>query len=119
MIYEMKTYTNDENVIIQSRTPLGDEGVIVGPITYFAVGVLQFQHPKYGMGQKQFPFPILAATLVEAYEKFSECYEAGKLAAEAELKRELQAREFEENKGLILPNGQRLPSPGKPKTRFQ
>lgn len=116
MIYEMKTYADEQNRIIQSRRPLVDcePGVPAysGPEEFFAVGVLQFNHPVHGPASKQFPFPVTpATTILEAYAVFPLCFEQAKTKCEAELRAEINR----EQSKLILSKAM----PGNPKTRFQ
>lgn len=101
MIYRMQTYSNDEGVIIQSRTEEVGPGDPRRPELFFCQNVLSFMHPQHGPAQKQFQFDIEAINIAEAFEKFPKAFADAKVKAEADLKRELQQEAT--RKQLIVP----------------
>lgn len=71
MIYEVSTYTNDKNLLVQKRTPVLDAtyaAIGVGP-KFIGTSVVMAKTPQ-GKFPKAIEFPIEAATIQEAFDKF-------------------------------------------------
>lgn len=112
-IYQVNTLCNDEGAVVQERVPLDvAEGTPVIR-TYAAQAMLNFQLPSGQPGQMPFQFDIPGDTPADAFANVEAALDKAKAGAEANLRKQLASAQRQ----IVLPNGQKLPPAGNPKTR--
>lgn len=115
MIFEQKCFVNERGESINGRYAMvgllgniDDMKTLPGP-AFFAVAILNMPLPGGQTAQTQFQFDIPGATPEEAFENLPAAMEAGRVKAEAELRRQISGQ------NLIVPGG--VPGPGLPGLR--
>ena len=121
VLYNVKTWIHNLGTpVIQEHVPtlVRDAGDRPLPNRYFSSGVIPYQiHDDKGNtmpAQHPFTFEIPADSIEEAFELHAIEFDGAKERAKQQLKQQFEAQKRQ----LLLPNGQRLPPPGKPKTRL-
>lgn len=113
-IREQRTFVDEKGNTVHELRPLDPD--VPQKSSYFAIGPIVINGQQT---QDQFRFDIAADSLAEAFERLEHAFQLGRAARIAELNAQFKALAEQQRRQIVLPNGQKLPPNGHPKTRFK